>query len=106
MSNKMLVILSQPHADILSEGFVAKSNRVQEINFFDLCADYDLQIKLNLASAALLKPVFQWQTPTKPEDIPREVAFYLADFKSGKDNQKQVYDYLMTNPVLQILWKE
>ena len=97
-----MIILTQEHADILTEQACSKSERTQDIKFFNLCADYDLQVKLQMATAAFLNPCYSWQEKTKPEDMPKKVACFLSQF--SKDAEK-VYDFLMTNPVLRILWK-
>lgn len=98
-----MIILIQDHADILTPECCAQSERTQDINFFDLCANYDLQVKLNLATAVFLKPAYSWQEKTKPEDMPKKVAGYLAQFSTEPN---RVSEFLMTNPVLRILWKK
>lgn len=97
-----MIILIQNHADILTPDSCYKSNRTQDISFFDLCADYELQVKLNLATAVFLKPTYVWQEKTKLVDMPKKVAIFLAQFSTTPE---KVHDFLMKNPTIRILWK-
>lgn len=81
----------------------ASSQRTQDISFFDLAEDYDLQTKANMASAVFIRPCYSWSKPSTGSDLHKNVASYLAKFKPIPE-QSTVNAFLMTNPVIRILW--
>lgn len=82
----------------------AKSDRTQDVNFFDFAVNYELQENLNLESRVFIKPSHNYlckqKTPKKNCDL---VARFLTAFKNDSNEQNAVYDLLMTNPVIRIL---
>lgn len=97
-------IFSNPGVGLLvTEGYFASKGdhlqQTQPVNFFDLCENYALQAKLQLATSLCLQP--HSRQKREPSQLQTWVAGYLADF-SG--DSKEVYNFLLTNPVLTIYW--
>ena len=82
----------------------AKSERTQDVNFFDLATNYELQSNLNLASCFFIKPVHNFPSEKKTnEKLHEYTATYLSAFKSDNKEREVVYNLLMTNPIIRIL---
>jgi len=82
----------------------ASSERTQDINFFDLAESHALQTKARMASSVFIEPLVSYATPSVGNELHKNVACYLSAFKQDPSKQKEAFDYLMTNPVIRILW--
>ena len=84
---------------------IPDSDRTIDILFHDLARNYELQTKLNLASAALIRPV--WNPPIahpmKGRQLIEHVAVYLAAFCDDPQQKEQRKDYLINNGLVRIL---
>ncbi|HEY9701248.1 MAG TPA: hypothetical protein V6C58_02325 [Allocoleopsis sp.] len=50
-----------------------------------------------------IKPSHWWDKPKETQELRESVAAYISAFKIEKD-QKLVYDHLMTNPMIRIIF--
>jgi hypothetical protein len=75
------------------------SERTTDIDFFDICLDYDMQCLFNWATAVHIEPEYRWQEVRDNQTIIRNTASYLSQLQ----NDKELYDFLMTNPKLRVL---
>lgn len=82
----------------------ASSNRTQDIKFFDLAVNLELQYRMKLASAVFISPINPFAKPATGRKLLEYVARYLAAFKLKKEGQDHIYEYLMGNGDLRILW--
>ncbi|MCK5149500.1 hypothetical protein KAJ87_01070 [Candidatus Pacearchaeota archaeon] len=84
------------------EGFNV-SDKTIDIPFQNLVRNYDLQRKLNLASARFLeKP--SWNSHPIWEEEPVEcTAIYLASFSKDSKEKEKRRDYLINNGLIRIL---
>lgn len=100
-----LFLLVEDDYIIGTPGGVRRSSRTIDVCFNDLAENYDLQSKLNLASKAFIRPVWNPPTaePSRGEELLRGVATYLASFDSDSDERKRKRDYLVNNGMLRIL---
>ena len=84
---------------------MAASDRTIDVHFKDLAENYDLQCKLHLASAALLKP--EWYPPIaypmEGQELVKHAATYLAAFSDDPKEREQRRDYLINNGLVRIL---
>ena len=101
---KLTYFLIGQDALIATPDCFATSEQTQEIQFFALAESYSLQTKARMASAVFIEPLVRWATPSVGNELHRSVACYLSAFKRDTGTQAQVFDYLMTNPVIKILW--
>jgi len=82
----------------------ADSDRTQKIGFYELANDYELQCRLKLASCVLIKPLVRYADPLVGDELIRGVASYLSAFKNKIEDQNNVFNYLINNGELKILW--
>ena len=91
MKNDKRIIVILPEYDIFSQNFINESDRTQDIAVFDLCNDFKLQEKLQFILNL---------------NEPNMLAGYLSQLHSTNNIEHGIiYDYLLTNPILRILWK-
>ena len=83
---------------------IATSDRTIDVHFKDLAEDYDLQCKLHLASAALIKPLYATLTcPLEGHELVKHTATFLAAFSGDSKEREQKKDYLTNNGLVRIL---
>ncbi len=84
---------------------IASSEKSIDISLESLANNYELQVKLNLLSAVLLKPA--WNPPiTYPmegEELLKHTAFYLSSFTSDQKEQDRRNNYLLNDGHIRIL---
>ena len=87
---KKPIFLIQQECILCKQDFIDESCKTQDISLFELCNDKELQYKLNF--------IFNLNTHS-------QLASYLAQCHSMNPKEQQLaFDYLMTNPILRILW--
>jgi len=103
---KVSYILIRDDVDMGTPDVFAESSRTQDITAEELAQDYNLQKKLRLLTQVCIVPEAPWADPTPPSERRKMLASYLSAFKSDKKEEKAVYDYLMNNGVIRIVWKQ
>jgi len=82
---------------------MASSDRTIDMPFQDLAENYDLQTRLKLLSADLIKPDDMYADPLSGSKLHQAVASYLSAFASDPTEQQQRRDYLTNNGLVRIL---
>jgi len=84
---------------------MAASDRTIDVHFKDLAENYDLQCKLKLLSAVLLKPVWNppLAYPMEGQELVEHAATYLAAFSDNPKERELRRDYLTNNGLVRIL---
>lgn len=80
-----------------------QSSRTIDILFDDLAKNYNLQTRLKLLSAALIRPDAGWATPLVGEELRQGVAGYLAAFTNDPAEVPSRRAYLLNNGLVRIL---
>ena len=84
---------------------IAQSETAIDIPFHDLANNYDLQVKLHLASAAFIRPVWNppLAYPLRGQKLVEHVAGYLSAFADNHLEQNERRHYLVNNGLVRIL---
>ncbi len=99
-----MFILTLDDVVIGTPEYIAESSRTQDISFFDLAENYDIQCKAHLASSVFIKPENPFSTGCTGHKLHDRVACYLSAFKGTTEKQTETHQFLITNPTLRILW--
>lgn len=102
--SRMKYILNIPSVVIFSDPDIDSEN-IMTMNFFDLANNYDLQTELGLGCAVFLRPSANYLMPKTGEKLYRSVAGFISAFKPTEKEQNELFNYLMTNPVIKIIKK-
>lgn len=86
-------------------GGMTSSPRTVDVTFNDLAKNYDLQSKLRLASAALIKPAWlpPLAYPMQGQELIEHTATYLASFSDNTVERRERRNYLLNNGLVRIL---
>jgi hypothetical protein len=80
------------------------SARTQELKFFEFAESYDLQSEAQLGSCVFIQPHVNWVKPLTGTKLHEAVANFLANIKRDSRSQQLVFENLMANPNIKILW--
>jgi hypothetical protein len=90
------------HGIICDPSISGNSKRTKDIRFFEFANNYELQDKLGFITTFLLDPSHWCDKPKKGQELYEGVAAYISAFKP-EEEQKLVYDHLMTNPIIKVI---
>jgi hypothetical protein len=84
---------------------IGASERTMDIHFHDFARNYELQAKLKLASAALIRPAYRRPIayPLEGQELVDSAAGYLAAFAQDSQEQSKRRAYLKNDGVVRIL---
>lgn len=84
---------------------MASSDRTIDMHFHDLAENYNLQLKLKLASAVFIKPNVHppLAYPMYGSELHQAVASFISDFADDCVERQQRKDYLTNNGLVRIL---
>lgn len=99
------IFLADGDVTIGTPSAIEASDRTSDIPFADLAANYDLQTRLKLLSAVLIKP--DWNPPIaypmEGKELVKHAAFYLASFCDNPKERKLRQKYLEENRIVRII---
>jgi hypothetical protein len=103
-SKPAFFLVTERYALGTAEG-ISNSDRTIDVGFHDLARNYNLQSKLNLLSAVLLRPA--WNTPLslpmEGRELVEHAATYLGSFTDDREEKEQRINYLVKNGLVRIL---
>ena len=80
-----------------------KSDKTQDMYFFEFANNYELQVKIKLGSCVFINPSEQYAERLTENDLYEAVAEFIASFKLDEEQRKLVYNHLMTNPIIRVI---